>query len=66
MDGLQELECMPCGPSSTTEQQCSRKSQKSLAQDSEKEKTLQNRSLLYESVVWPTVIFQNFLHVLET
>ncbi|XP_021474052.2 tumor necrosis factor receptor superfamily member 27 isoform X2 [Oncorhynchus mykiss] len=24
MDGLQELECMPCGPSSTTEQQCSR------------------------------------------
>ncbi|CDQ58766.1 unnamed protein product [Oncorhynchus mykiss] len=33
MDGLQELECMPCGPSSTTEQQCSRKSQKSLAQD---------------------------------
>ncbi|XP_024275991.1 uncharacterized protein LOC112250246 [Oncorhynchus tshawytscha] len=24
MDGLQELECMPCGPSSITEQQCSR------------------------------------------
>uniref|UniRef100_A0A4W5L7W2 TNFR-Cys domain-containing protein n=1 Tax=Hucho hucho TaxID=62062 RepID=A0A4W5L7W2_9TELE len=24
IDGLQDLECMPCGPSSTTEQQCSR------------------------------------------